>query len=72
MYFDFFKQKHKRKITVGDEIALFTDSDDDVSSGRYTVAQIGADPEGYILAMLVGMGPREGEICQVPLGAYGE
>lgn len=70
MYFEFFKQKHGRKISIGDEIALFAGHDDFPSSGRYKIASLGADPDGFIMAMLVGMGPREGEICEVTLDAH--
>ncbi len=70
MYFEFFKQKYERKISIGDEIALFAGRDDFATSGRYKVASLGADPEGFIQAMLVGMRPREGEICEVPLDAH--
>ena len=70
MYFEFFKQKYRRKVTVGDEIALFAERDDFAPSGRYAVASLGAEEDGSVFAVLVGMGPREGEICEVPLDAH--
>lgn len=69
MHFEFFKQRYERKISTGDEIALFSD-DESMPSGRWKVASLGADPDGAVLAMLVGMGHIEGHVAQVPLSAH--
>ena len=70
MHFEFFKQKYDGKISAGDEIALFCERDDFAESGRYMVASLGADADGYVFATLVGMGRCEGTVCQVPLDSH--
>lgn len=68
MHYDFFKQRIKDSISVGDEVALFADRDDFVESGRYTVAALNGGDAGELLATFVGMGPIEGTICQIDIG----
>jgi len=70
MYFEFFKQKYDGKVSNGDEVALFAEHDDFTTSGRYKVAGLAADEDGAVLMTLVGMGPREGEVCTVPINAH--
>lgn len=68
MHFEFFKQRIKACISAGDEIALYADRNDDLQSGRYTVAQLLGNDSGVLLATLVGMGPLAGTVCEVDIG----
>lgn len=71
MNFEFFKQRYEGKISVGDELAVFSNDDDDgIPSGRWKVAELGADPDGYVQAMLVGMNNLAGHVCSVPIDAH--
>lgn len=68
MDYEFIKQQYAERISVGDEIALYSDEEDGTPSGRYTVARFDPADDGEVGVTLVGMGRLEGTISMITMG----
>lgn len=67
MDYEFIKQQHAERISVGDEIALYSHEEDGAPSGRYTIARFDPAGDGEVGVTLVGMGRLEGTITMITM-----
>ena len=69
MDFEFFIQQNEDQISVGDEIALYSD-DDAMPSGRWKIAGLDVDPNNGAVATIVGMGHLSGHVALLQIDAH--